>query len=71
MQKLDTYVKIAEAARILGICPNTLRAWADDGKIAAMINPANGYRLFRREDLEAFLKKASKPVTGKQRRTPK
>ena len=65
MQKLDTYVKIAEAARILGVSPNTLRAWADDGKIPAMINPANGYRLFKREDLEAFLKKAAKPVARK------
>jgi len=67
MQKLNEYVKIAEAARILGVSPNTLRAWADDGKISAMINPGNGYRLFRRKDLETFLKKAAKPV----KRSPK
>jgi hypothetical protein len=25
-------------------------------------NPANGYRMFRRDDLEAFLQEAAKPV---------
>ncbi len=65
MQQLNSYVKIAEAAKILGISPNTLRAWADDDKIPSMINPANSYRLFRREDLEDFLEQASRPVTRK------
>ena len=71
MQKLNEYVKIAEASRILGVSPNTLRAWADDGKIPAMINPGNGYRLFRRKDLEAFLKMAAKPVAKERKRSPK
>ncbi|MCH7727558.1 MAG: helix-turn-helix domain-containing protein [Planctomycetes bacterium] len=67
MQKLSEYLKIAEAARVLGVSQNTLRAWADGGRIPAMINPANGYRLFRRQDLEAFLKKAAKPKPKRKR----
>ena len=55
MEKLNDYVKIAEAARILGVCQNTLRSWADNGKIPFTRNPANRYRLFRRADLEAVL----------------
>ena len=55
MQKLDEYVKIAEAARILGVSQNTLRAWCERGKVRMTRNPVNGYRLFRRSDLEAFL----------------
>ena len=62
MMKLDKYIKIAEAAEILGISQNTLRKWADEGRIAVQVNPANGYRMFRREDLERFLKDAAKPV---------
>lgn len=62
MEKLDQYVKIAEAAKILGVAENTLRTWADEGKISATRNPANGYRLFRKQDLAAFLEKAAKPV---------
>jgi len=53
--KLTDYVLTAEAAEILGVSQNTLRAWAEAGKIPMYRNPANGYRLFRRADLEKFL----------------
>jgi excisionase family DNA binding protein len=59
MTKLNEYVKVAEAARILGVSQNTLRAWAGTGKIPVRRNPANGYRLFRRADLETFLAKVA------------
>jgi DNA-binding transcriptional MerR regulator len=55
VEKLDEYVKIADAARFLGVSQNTLRAWAATGKIPVQVNPANNYRLFRQEDLEHFL----------------
>ena len=63
MQKLSDYVQIAEAASILGVSQNTLRTWAADGKIPVHRNPANGYRLFKRTDLDAFLQQAATPVT--------
>ncbi len=62
MTKLSEYVKTAEAAEILGVAQNTLRKWAAAGKIPVHRNPANGYRLFRRVDLEQFLRKAAEPV---------
>jgi len=61
MQKLSEYAMTAEAAEILGVSQNTLRTWAADGKIPVHRNPANRYRLFKRKDLEAFLKKAAQP----------
>ncbi len=33
MTKLNEYVQIAEASEILGVSQNTLRAWAEKGKI--------------------------------------
>ena len=57
MTKLNEYVLTAEAARIVGVSQNTLRMWAEAGKLPVRRNPANGYRLFRRKDLEAFLKR--------------
>lgn len=67
--KLSEYVKTAEAAEILGVSQNTLRAWAEDGKIPVRRNPANGYRLFRRTDLDKFLNEAAQPVrTAKPRK---
>jgi excisionase family DNA binding protein len=57
MKNLSEYVKTAEAAQILGVAQNTLRKWAEQGDIPVHRNPANGYRLFKREDLIRFLKK--------------
>jgi len=55
MTKLSEYVKVAEAAEILGVSQGTVRSWAEAGTIPMHRNPANGYRLFRRSDLEKFL----------------
>ena len=55
MVKLNEYVKIAEAADILGVSQNTLRNWTASGKLPMHRNPVNGYRLFRRSDLEKYL----------------
>ena len=62
MLKLSEYVMTAEAAEILGVSQNTLRGWAKQGKIPMHLNPANGYRLFRHDDLDDFLREAAKPV---------
>ena len=61
MKKLTDYVKTAEAAEILGVAQNTIRKWAKQGKIPMRRNPANGYRLFKRSDLEKFLKNLERP----------
>ncbi len=65
MTKLNEYVKVAEAAQILGVSQGTVRAWAAAGKIPMRRNPANGYRLFKRRDLDRFLKQVAKPVKPK------
>lgn len=59
--RVSEYVKVAEAAQILGVSQGTVRTWAEAGKIPMHKNPANGYRLFKREDLEKFLLKLAKP----------
>jgi len=56
MENLSEYLKTAEAAKLLGVSQNTLRTWAESGKIPVRRNPANGYRLFKRADLVAYLK---------------
>lgn len=68
MKKLDEYLKIAEAASFLGVSVNTLRKWADEERIAAAVNPVNGYRLFLIEDLQEFLKELA-PSQTKRKRT--
>ena len=63
MKKIDSYIKIAEAAVFLGLSQNTLRKWSDEGRIPVRVNPVNGYRLFRREDLENFLQSLESPAS--------
>jgi excisionase family DNA binding protein len=64
--KLSEYVKVAEAAEILGVSPGTVRTWAADGKIPMHRNPANGYRLFKRDELLRFLDAIEKQVRPNQ-----
>ena len=66
--KLSEYVMVAEAAEILGVSQGTVRTWAEAGKIPMHKNPANGYRLFKRSELDAFLMQIDKPVSTKQSR---
>ena len=65
MKNLSEYAKTAEAAQILGVAQNTLRKWAEQGDIPVHRNPANGYRLFKREDLMRFLNKIDQSSKSK------
>ncbi len=65
MEKLNNYVLTSEAAKILGVSPNTIRSWASDGKIPVFHNPANEYRMFRKSDLQDFLLKVANPMATK------
>ena len=67
MTKLSEYVKTAKAAEILGVSQNTLRAWTEAGKIPVRRNPANGYHLFARKYLDAFLKSVERSMKTQQR----
>lgn len=56
MENLQNYIMIREAARFLGVSAGTLRNWEKSGKIKTHRNPVNGYRLYKKKDLEALLK---------------
>jgi excisionase family DNA binding protein len=71
MEKLSGYVMTAEAAKILGVSQTTLRKYAEAGKIRMRRNPVNGYRLFKREELEAFLRQLDEPETGSTQKSEK
>lgn len=53
--KLDDFVTVKEAAEFLGVPAATLRNWDRSGKLRATRHPVNGYRLYRREQLQALL----------------
>jgi DNA (cytosine-5)-methyltransferase 1 len=61
MSVKDEFVLVKEAAEMLGVCPNTIRAWGANGKITEYRHPVNGYRLYKRKDLEGILREMRKP----------
>jgi len=52
MLRTEGYVCVKEAAAVLGVSPNTVRAWGAAGKIPEYRHPANRYRMYKRADLE-------------------
>jgi excisionase family DNA binding protein len=55
IQNLSEYLTILEAAELMGVSPSTLRNWDRAGKLKAGRHPLNGYRLYRKTELETLL----------------
>lgn len=51
---IKNYYSLSEAAEILGKNPETLRRWDNDGKLVAVREPMNNYRVYKKEQLEIF-----------------
>ena len=62
MMRNEGFVRVKEAAEILDVAPNTIRAWGAAGKITEYRHPANNYRLYKRKELEELLAKLRQAV---------
>jgi len=51
----DEMLKAPAVAAILGVTDETVRRWAEDGKLRHIVLPS-GQRRFRRSDIEAILR---------------
>lgn len=69
MENLRDFLRISEAAEYLGVSPNTLRNWENAGKIVAHRHPVNGYRLFKKEELDALLRQLHEPSESSSSKT--
>mgnify|MGYP001596294462 CR=1 FL=1 len=54
------YLKILEAARFMGVTPQTMRNWDKQGKLSPSRHPMNNYRMYKQTELEKILKKVGK-----------
>jgi DNA-binding transcriptional MerR regulator len=70
MPRLDDYLMIAEAAKYLGVCQNTLRNWGASGKIEERRHPINGYRIYTKSDLDRVLENAEQ-ATSRNTKKPR
>jgi excisionase family DNA binding protein len=51
------WLRLAEAATILGVSHNTLRRWSDEGRLTSYRSPG-GHRRYRRADVQASLRRS-------------
>src|SRR5690606_20104525 len=49
---MTKYYSVSETAEKLGVCPETLRRWDNEGKLKAKRHPMNNYRVYQPEDIE-------------------
>lgn len=71
MLRSQGYLRVKEAAALLGVAPNTIRAWGANGRIPEYRNPVNNYRLYREEDLEQLLEDVGKSVKPQGKPKPR
>jgi MerR family copper efflux transcriptional regulator len=55
MDTFKDFLTIKEAADFLGVTATTLRNWDRRKKLVPVRHPVNGYRLYRKSDLEELL----------------
>lgn len=55
-----TWLTLGQASKMLGVDPDTLRRWADNGKIEVLKTPG-GHRRFLRTSIEAMLPRPQRP----------
>jgi DNA (cytosine-5)-methyltransferase 1 len=68
LPNLRNYTTVKAAAAFLGVSPRTLRYWDRTDKLKPVRHPLNRYRLYRREDLEAFLRNLTSQPTAETQR---
>ena len=54
---LDTYLSIHKVSVILGVTPQTLRKWDEDGYFVPAQRRSNGYRYYTKQQVEEFSEK--------------
>lgn len=62
--EMESFVRVKQAASMLGVSPNTVRAWGAGGKVPEYRHPVNNYRLYKLADLTKILRRLEKTVSG-------
>ena len=60
----DATLTVTKAAQVLGVHPNTVRAWSEAGRLRYYRINERGDRRYRLGDLQRFLAAAESPATA-------
>jgi excisionase family DNA binding protein len=64
----DPWLALGAASRLVGVAPDTLRRWADSGRVESFVTPG-GHRRFLRSALEAMMQAPRRHRYGVDRLT--
>jgi len=67
----DRFLTVSEAAELLAVAPNTVRAWGAAGKLTEYRHPVNNYRLFKRSDVIRLRRHIEYPLIEKRKTLPR
>ena len=62
MKIMGQFLTVKDASRLLGVSQSTLRNWDKTGKLKSQRNPYNGYRIYKKEDIEKILSNLHAPT---------
>ena len=65
LKGMPELLSISQVAEIFSIHPDTLRNWEKDNRIPTYKAPFNKRRLYKKEDLQAYLDNIAKELNGK------
>lgn len=71
MMQREGFVTVKQAAELLDVAPNTVRAWGASGSITEYRHPVNNYRLYKRQELEKLLARVRQPKKPARRKKPR
>jgi excisionase family DNA binding protein len=66
MMRREGYMRVKEAAELLGVSPNTVRSWGEAGKIPEYRHPVNKYRLYKKAELERLLRQLKRSTPARR-----
>ena len=58
-RKADGWLALGAASRVVGVDPDTLRRWADEGRVEVYVTPG-GHRRFQRDALQRLIVRGSR-----------
>jgi excisionase family DNA binding protein len=64
----DRFLTVSEAAELLAVAPNTVRAWGAAGKLTEYRHPVNNYRLFKLKEVEKLCRQIAAPRAQKKQK---
>jgi MerR family transcriptional regulator, copper efflux regulator len=70
-QHENRFLKVSEAAKLLGVAPNTLRNWSESGKVQEYRHPLNNYRLYKKSELDELSECLCQPKRVQTKRVNK